>query len=104
MKMTGKKSNYVSIVKLRNEQIEQKLLELKITNCPATTGIQELFQAFWIFLNKKNRCDCRQISRQISWNVPANSSLEMRQLEWNGSENNDAELWAFRNIKYQVYA
>jgi len=24
MKMTGKKSNYVSIVKLRNEQIEQK--------------------------------------------------------------------------------
>jgi len=30
MKMMKKKSNYVSAVKLQNEQIEQKHLELKI--------------------------------------------------------------------------
>jgi len=41
-----KKSNYVSIVKLRNVQIEQKRLELKIMNCPVTTAIQKAsFQA-----------------------------------------------------------
>jgi len=40
MKMMRKKSNYVLIVKLRNEQIKQNRLELKIINCPVTTALE----------------------------------------------------------------